>query len=206
MGGRSERFRGYEKAWARVASEYRKGYVVSERGLQATLYLALREELSGVHVVVEPQWEMEDGASRTPDLVLVEDDKIADVFEIKFVPHYRPEWRPDICKLLRYTATDTGKKRYPVHLDPDTGQWRESLQVQDDCLLHFVAVARHDAEAVWPLPSMMGWKSKIHHWYGRVGNGDGVWESNSRETNATVPKRSPVAVDTRRSREDERTE
>ena len=173
----------YKKIWQRVKCEYRKEFCVSERGLQAALYAELRKELSSDrHVVVEPTWNTFDGKCPRPDLVIVERGKITDIFELKFVPHGYAEWKRDIKKLFSYTEKRNEQHpQYPVRLDPKTGQWKDSLPVQDGCLLHFVMVARHDAEAVWPNDlknKVRKWDTnneKWNHWFGRTGNGDGKW-------------------------------
>ena len=161
----------YKKIWQQVECEYRKGFCVSERGLQAALYAELQKELSSdSHVVVEPTWNMFDGEVARPDLVIVEGEKITDIFELKFVPHGDARWLGDIENLFRYIEKiDRRDLRYPARLDPKTGQWEDPLPVQDVCLLHFVVIARHDAEAVWPD------NEKWNHWFGRTGTNDGEW-------------------------------
>ena len=116
---------------------------------------------------------MADGSERTPDLVLVENDDITDIFELKFVPHDYAKWKADVDKLLRYKAQDD--EQDPVHLKPETGQWDRYLPVRDGCLLHFVAVAKRDAEAVWPL-KVSGRGSEINHWFGQIRSGGGKWD------------------------------
>ncbi len=59
----------YQESWTQVQQAYCGGFMVSERGLQAVLYNALRAHLPGVHVVVEPTWTMVGGTQKTPDLV-----------------------------------------------------------------------------------------------------------------------------------------
>ena len=183
MRDQAEKQRLYKKIWQQVESVYRKGFCVSERGLQAVLYAELRKELpSDSYVVVEPTWNTSDGKVAKPDLVIVEGEKITDIFELKFVPHGYAEWKEDIEKLFRYVKKIDD--RYPVHLDPKTGQTRQEdyLPVQDGCLLHFVVVARHDAEAVWPddlKKEVREWNTdneKWNHWFGRTGPGDGKWD------------------------------
>ena len=158
----------YQNSWTQVQQAYCGGFMVSERGLQAVLYSALQAHLPGVHVVVEPTWTMVDGTQKTPDLVIIEGGEITDIFEIKFVPHGDAIWECDITKLHAYVV---GNPQYPVQLNPPTGQWDQYLPVQAGCCLHFVVIANHTAQAVWPpLPGING----IKHWFGRVG-GAGGW-------------------------------
>ena len=187
MRDQAEKQRLYKKIWQRVKGVYRKGFCVSERGLQAALYTELQKELSSdSHVVVEPTWTTFDGKVAKPDLVIVEGEKITDIFELKFVPHYDAEWKEDIKKLFRYTEKrDERHPQYPVRLDPKTGQWDADFPVQDGCLLHFVVVARRDSAnstAVWPdalKKEVRKWNTdneKWNHWFGRTGANDGEWD------------------------------
>ena len=160
----------YKKIWRRVKEEYLKGYVVSERNLQAILYKVLQKEFSGVHVIVEPTWNRKGGKFRH-DLVIVDEKEITDIFEIKFTPRLCPIWRHDINKLLSYKTNHKGQ--YPIHLDSKTGQWDLNLPLRKGCRLHFVAIAQHDCEAV--SPEVIA-KPRINHWFGRTGVGDGAGE------------------------------
>ena len=180
MCDQAEKQRLYKEIWQRVKGVYCKGFCVSERGLQAALYAELRKErASDIHVVVEPIWDTGNREVAKPDLVIVEREKITDIFELKFVPHHYARWARDIEKLFRYVKKCG--ERYPVCLDPKTGQWEDSLLVQDGCLLHFVVVARHDAKAIWPddlKKEVRKWNTdneKWNHWFGRTGTDDGEW-------------------------------
>ena len=182
MRDQAEKQRRYKKIWKRVKGVYDEGFCVSEHNLQAVLYTELRKELSSdSHVVVEPTWEMADG-NAFPDLVIVEGRKITDIFELKFVPQGYATWNRDIENLFRYIKKhDEHSPRYPVRFNPTTGQWEDPLPVQDGCCLHFVVVARHDAEAVCTedlKKEVRKWNNdnkKWNHWFGCTGTGDGEW-------------------------------
>ena len=165
----------YGDIWTLCQARYFEGFIVGERGLQATLYAELQAALPEAHVVVEPTWEI-DRERLIPDLVIVEEEEITDIFEIKFVPYDYANWKDDIKKLLTYVGNPV--RSYPVRLDPNTGQSREPLPVRDDCCLHFVVVAQHDAEAVWPLPplGLVNPQELVNHWFGRTGNDDEMWD------------------------------
>ena len=167
----------FREVWDRVCHVYQLEHVVSERGLQAALYAELRDKLSGdVHIVVEPKWS---GMGKMPDLVMCTEKVITDVFELKFVPHYRAPWKEDVEKLLSYVKKTS--HRLPVRLNKETGQWKERLPISPDCRLHFVAVSKRDAEAVWMecleerFPCLAR-STTFHHWYGRIGNGEAEWD------------------------------
>ena len=172
----------YNEIWQKVKGVYRKGFCVSERGLQAALYAELQKELSSsdIHVVIEPTWKAVDGKTR-PDLVVVEGEKITDIFELKFRPSGYAQWKRDIEKLFHYIKKrDEQYPRYPVCLDPKTGEWKTHLPVQDGCLLHFVVVAKHDAEAVCTsslekkVRELNTDNENLNHWFGCTG--DGEWD------------------------------
>ena len=180
MCDQTEKQRPYKKIWQQVESVYRKGFCVSERGLQAVLHAELRKELpNDSHVVVEPTWNTFDGRVARPDLVIVEGGEITDIFELKFVPRGYSTWRRDIERLFRYIEKrDEQYPRYPVCLDPKTGQREDSLPVQDGCLPHFVVVARHDAEAVCTssVRALNADNKNLCHWVGCTGDGNGNWD------------------------------
>ena len=158
MSGRKATF---EKTWGRVQEEYGTGYSWSERGLQAVMYAELLRLGDGdFKIVVEPTW----GSAR-PDLVIVSENRITDIFELKFSPHteFLEGWQTDTQKLLGYVGN-----KYPVRLDPKSGQYDDShyLQVPDDCRLHFVAVARRNDGAAWPPRH-----ERVTRWCGCTGDG-----------------------------------
>lgn len=161
-----DRKRVYLEIWSRIEAAYFDGYMVSERGLQAALYAEL-QTLPGVHVIVEPTWQ-----GMIPDLVLVEKGQITDIFELKCHPY--PVFEDDIKKLFRYGAQPVGML-YPVRRNPNTIQWEGGLPAWNNCRLHFVAVANHDADAVWPqnlvegVPGLQNNPGRLNHWFGRVG-------------------------------------
>ena len=161
----------YLEIWSRIENIYFDGYMANERTLQAALYTELRNTLPDVHVVAEPIWQV-DGQEMIPDLVLVEKGQITDIFELKFEPEGDAQFEWDIQKLLQYGVNEEG---YPVRLNPNTGQWEENLPVRNKCRLHFVAVADHNAAAVWPqdlvagVPELQNNRGRLNHWFGRVG-------------------------------------
>ena len=170
MGDRKQEYRNIWRSIRR--GHYENGFMVSERGLQAALYAEFRKELSGVYIAVEPTWTNVGGTRRTPDLVIVEEDQITDIFELKFKPDGYARFRRDIQKLLQYGVKE---ERYPVELDILTGQGGIRWTVRNDCRLHFVAVANCEAVAVWPkclmagVPELRKNPGRLNHWFGRIG-------------------------------------
>ena len=163
----------YRNSWAWVRQAYEDGFIVSEHGLQAALYCALRTNLPpSIQIVAEPTWTV-GGNNRRPDLVLVEDGSITDIFELKFEPHAYPNWEEDADRLRLYVESAPAPQ-YPVRIDPKTGKWADPLPVQTGCRLHFVAVAQYDARAVKQRPNPIT-NLHINHWYGRIG-GEGEWD------------------------------
>ncbi len=86
-----------EDIWLQVENEYLGGFVVSEKTLQALLYHKLRTTFPNVNVIViaEPTWQLGDGTKK-PDLVIVENELITDIFELKFMNSY--DWQCDVEK------------------------------------------------------------------------------------------------------------
>ena len=166
----------YRNAWCSVHAAFQEGFCISERGLQSALASALSENFPEKNVVIEPVWEIPRVHIRRkryiPDIVLVEDMKISDIFELKFVPHDKADIEDDVEKLALYSARSN--EHFPVRLEPCTGQWSdEEASIREDCQFHFVAVAQADAAAVWTESLKVGAKlsgtGRFHHWYGRVG-------------------------------------
>jgi hypothetical protein len=160
----------FTSIWGRVRAAYVRGSCVSERGLQALLYCELAKALPESTVVVEPSWFMENGRC-VPDLVIVKNGEITDVFEIKFVPHGFADLKGDIRKLLAYgnPLHDSG-----IAIDPLTGKWRNPAKASPNIRRHFVAIANREAAAVWPasvseeVPELKENFGKIWHWYARI--------------------------------------
>lgn len=75
-----------------VEADYQKGFLVTEASFQASLYFHLRRELGdGYTIFVEPKMKY-DGAhpTRRPDLIVVGDDEITAIIELKFFPWWTP--------------------------------------------------------------------------------------------------------------------
>ena len=175
----------YQEIWKGVKAMYNTGLIVSEANLQAALYAELQNKLPDSYVVVEPTWYDEDDKPRWfPDLVIVDgEEKITDIFELKFKPQGCPdEWKEDIGKLLDY-VTDACRRKCPISLEPATGQWKwkwekygkKCLQVPEDCRLHFIAVAKPKCPAVLPSDVLKVLKLRnsdktVTHWFGRTGD------------------------------------
>ena len=160
MNDELDRFR---RVWNAVRTKYDSGYIVYERGLQAALHTALCEMfefLPESGIVVEPHWD-----NQIPDMVIVQSREITDIFELKFAPHWWPQFQADTDKLLAYKGSQH------VTLDPSTGEWDEPSPIRTDCRLHFVVVGQHNAAAVDPrnLPD------RIFLWYGRIDGDKSKW-------------------------------
>lgn len=169
----------YRNAWKAVSSEFQEGYCVSERGLQSALASALKAQFPEMAVVIEPRWIIE-SIAYVPDIVLVNDMKISDVFELKFVPHSYVVFESDMKKLALFS--DCSHIGFPVRLNPSTGIWtNDKGTLHDECQFHFVAVAQADAAAVCTesLTSKvpLSGTGRLHHWYGSVGaKKGGKWD------------------------------
>jgi len=161
----------YRKAWSGVETVFQEGFCISERGLQSALASTLKDQFPEKKVVIEPVWKIR-RKQYVPDIVLVEDMKISDIFELKFVPHSYAKFERDIEKLVSYSKCSD--ERFPVRLDTCTGEWKDdAASLRADCKFHFVAVAQADAAAVCTESLKIGAKlsgtGRFSHWYGRVG-------------------------------------
>ena len=91
-----------EDAWCTgIASEYRKGCITTERALQAEIFRQIRTISPEVRVFVEPGILYYEGGGPQfrPDLILCNDNTVQLVAEIKFQPHWYPNYVQDINKL-----------------------------------------------------------------------------------------------------------
>ena len=172
----------FKNIWLRVRDEYFGEFVVTEATLQAVLHRELRIEIPDVNVVAEPIWDINSG-NRKPDLVIVENGCITDILELKFAPAWYPKYKNDIEKLSLYVENINEVR--PARLDSNTGDWHDFLPIIDDCRLHFVVIAQHNAAAVCPntvrnflkqqIPKSQSTHHQLFHWWGRIG-GNGDWD------------------------------
>ena len=80
--------------------------------------------------------------------VVVKDDQIEVVIEIKFVPHGHPVYEMDMVKMRAIGINESGND-YDLLLDPSTGLFQSSKpRISKKCLLCFAVVGRWDAKAV----------------------------------------------------------
>ena len=171
----------YQDAWTRVAEHYADGYCVSERGLQASLASSLGDNFPENKIVVEPSWKSDCG-HWIPDMVMLANGCITDIFELKFVPHHYASYQNDLDKLASYIADPDAQ--FCAQLEPSTGQWiGRNASLASDCMVHFVVVSRHDADAIDAKAIKKYWSPKeapgrLTLWQGPVGGGNfkpGSW-------------------------------
>jgi len=152
----------YKCVWQSVHEEYKKKYCIYERGLQALLYKELSKKFQEKHVVVEPLWYQDNIPRYRPDLVMISDDEISDVFEIKFAPWWsKLEYKDDEVKLVEYQGENW--KYYSRLENPYNGK-TDPLQISNDCKFHLVRVAKEGSAATKP----ENVSSQIILWYGRI--------------------------------------
>ena len=168
----------FREIWLQVNNVYDEGFVVTEATLQAVLYCKIRKEIPDVNVIAEPTWELDDGINREPDLVIVRNYSITDIFELKFMVSYG-EWQEDVDKLFGYV--DNPFIEYPVQLNPYTGSYENPSRIHEHCRLHFVIVADYLAEGVQELnlqnylrDRFPNHANNFYHWIGR--NHNEAWE------------------------------
>ena len=165
----------YRAIWQEIRKAYDDGFVTTEATLQALLFGKLGKE-KGVHVVAEPTWWI-NNARKNPDLVVVQNGEITDILELKL--DFYPKYQDDIDKLRLYAQhCDSG---ISAKLGPDTMK-QKMVPISDDCRLHFVAIALHDAAAIdqkmfESLPEKLQTNRRLYHWFGSIGgSGDNDWD------------------------------
>lgn len=164
----------FKGLWQKAKEKYYTGYCISERNLQSVLYSLLISKFQKAQVIIEPSWYFEKDRI-VPDIVLIEDGYIRDIFELKFMPYGNTKFEADLRKLLRIGSKT---QEFPVRLDPSTGQWDSNRLNSKNCELHFVSVARNDSAAVWPesvkeeLGKVSTLRRPLNHWFGRIPYGE----------------------------------
>lgn len=114
-----------------IAASYRSGRIATERTLQGEIYRRLCE--SGVGTVyLEPAlaYIERGGPKYRPDLVIGNGESISLIGEIKFLPHWYPDYRKDLHKLAAIASevesanleitSSTGASCSPHRIDPET--------------------------------------------------------------------------------------
>jgi hypothetical protein len=139
-----------QAAWAKAMHLYEQGKVNSECTLHSYLYGQLLSGLPECTILCEPQLNLNRHGIFVPDIVVVKDDQIMVVMEIKFVPHGYPVFEMDMAK-MRAIGIDESDTDHDLLLDPSTGLLQsKKSRISKQCLLCFAVVGRSDAKAVDP--------------------------------------------------------
>jgi hypothetical protein len=134
------------KAWDEAVEAYLKSHVNSERTLQASIYASLLHQLpEGHRVLCEPCIDLQGHGRFIPDMVVLSQNQIEAVIELKFVPHHYPTTE-DFEKLKKYSfATD----EFPLLLSPTTGRYDDTkFKFSPECLLAYAVIGQHDSKAL----------------------------------------------------------
>lgn len=135
-------------AWERAMQIYDQGKVNTECTLHSFLYAKLLDELPDCTVLCEPQLNLNRHGIFIPDIVVLKDNQIVMVVEIKFVPEGYPVFEMDIAKLQTIGLNEEGAG-HKLLLNPKTGILLESsASISSECILCFAVVGRSDARAV----------------------------------------------------------
>jgi hypothetical protein len=99
------------KAWERtLESEYCKGYINSERSLQATLFANLRavftEEKTARRIFVEPAVKLADGSVIRPDIVICNSREAICFLELKYVPRAKASTTKDMRSIASVASSN----------------------------------------------------------------------------------------------------
>ena len=135
-------------AWERAMLLYEQGKVNSECTLHSFLYAKLMDELPDCTVLCEPQLNLNRHGTFIPDIVVLKDNQIVMVVEVKFVPGGYPVFEMDIAKLQTIGLNEEGLG-HKLLLDPATGALLDgTVSISSECILCFAVVGRSDARAV----------------------------------------------------------
>ena len=133
-------------AWSDAVAAYLDSRINSERTLQASIYANLLNRLpEGHRVLCEPCIDLHGHGRFIPDMVVLSQNQIEAVIELKFVPHYYPTTE-DLEKLKKYSlAAD----EFPLLLNPTTGRYDDKkVRFSPDCILAFAVIGQHNAVAL----------------------------------------------------------
>lgn len=135
-----------ENAWEAAKHAYQNGHITSEATLQAHLFCSLRHSVPDALSFCEPVLVLGDGQKVIPDMLVVRENSVVAVIEMKFVPHDYPHFRADIDKLARYARHQT---EYELTLDPAKGSFSEQrYRFNESCLYVYAVFGFYDAVAV----------------------------------------------------------
>jgi hypothetical protein len=135
-------------AWAKAMLQYDQGKVNSECTLHSYLYSQLLLALPECIILCEPQLNIPRYGVFVPDIVVLKEDQIVVVMEIKFVPQGYPVFELDIAKMQTIGIDEDGADHHLL-LDPATGKFlTKKSRISKACLLCFAVIGRSDAKAV----------------------------------------------------------
>jgi len=119
-------------AWNNAISAYEKADINSERTLQASIYASLLTQLpEGHRVLCEPSIDVLSHGRFIPDIVVLSQNQIEAVIELKFVPHHYPTTE-DFWKLKQYSLT---ANEFPLLLSPNSGRYDDTkFKFSPNCL------------------------------------------------------------------------
>ncbi|MGC1511831.1 MAG: hypothetical protein WA797_02810 [Acidimicrobiales bacterium] len=110
------------------------------------MYAELRDRLSDHVTHCEPQITVERHGCFVPGIVVLREDVVVAIVELKFVPHGYPVYELDLRKLAVLAEY---QQSFPLLLDPHSGKFTpQAFHISADCILAFAAIGRHDAAAV----------------------------------------------------------
>jgi hypothetical protein len=138
-----------QESWCTAVKAYQTGHINSECTLHSLMYAELRDRLSDHVTLCEPQITVERHGCFVPDIVVLREDVVVAIVELKFVPHGYPVYELDLGKLKVLAEY---QQSFPLLLDPHSGKFKpEDFRISADCILAFAAIGRHDAAAVDPV-------------------------------------------------------
>lgn len=143
----------------KIRDAYISGSIPSERHLQAELFHAMKLSLSDYQIYVEPyEFKFESHLSNKefdkddriigyiPDLVITKSNNIIAIIEIKYTPHLRCEFKPDMLKLQTYESYTAPFSLTVDYLIGDFDK-RNLVAINNQTALIFMGIAKSDSAA-----------------------------------------------------------
>lgn len=132
--------------------EYHTGTIVSERHLQALFYNLIRLPFAekGITVLIEPKISTQNDCSINgliPDMLLVKDQEICGVIEIKYVPHAFPQFEKDLATFEAFKSQKNKPEQLFLIVNPADGNWNEEItfSISDQLDIYYLVMARYDS-------------------------------------------------------------
>lgn len=144
----------FSSAWGAIKESYQKQPYCSERHFQCDLFYFLKScpgfTENGYRLVVEPV--INAGALRNiiPDMIIIKDQVIEAIVELKYVPHGYIQFEKDVRNMSAFYMQKDSSLRFNLIGDPGTGQWdvNQQCSLSKNLILIYVFITNSDSFAI----------------------------------------------------------